>query len=69
MSETVKYLENQYHEGELVLLGQCIYELKRDSLNDRYFVVNQNNKLIYLDQIESVPVVKFSSNKISTTLF
>lgn len=58
MRKIVNYSENQYFNGQLVLLGHCNYELKFDALNYRYFIMNQNNELIYLDQLESVQVVK-----------
>ena len=62
MSETVRYTENQYYNGELVLIAQCTYELSFDTLNNRYFVINQNNELIYLDEIKSVAIVQISTN-------
>lgn len=67
--KTVKYVENHFNDGQLILIGQCAYELKLDTLNNRYFVINQNNELIYLDQIDSVAVVQINSNKTITTSF
>lgn len=69
MQQTVKYLENQYIDEYLVLVKLCSYELKIDSLNNRYFIVNQNNELIYLDQIDATATVQNSLNKIVYTSF
>lgn len=69
MRETVIYSENQYHDGQLVLLGQCSYELKFDTLKRCYFVMNQNNEIIYLDKIRSVSVVRISPNQMIVTSF
>lgn len=69
MSETARYIENQYYNGELVLIAQCTYELNFDTLNNRYFVINQNNELIYLDEIKSVAIVQISTNIAVITSF
>lgn len=63
------YSKNQFINGYLVLVGRCLYELKRDILNDRYFVMNQNNELIYLDLLDSVAVVKIGCDNSFTTSF
>lgn len=47
----LKYLEHQYQHGELVLLAEIGYEVKMDIVNTRFFVINQNNQLIYLDEL------------------
>lgn len=69
MRETVKYTENQYLKGQLVLIAHCTYNLNFDSVSSRYFVSNQYNELIYLDQIESFAVVQISPNKTIITSF
>ncbi|WP_157455677.1 hypothetical protein [Carnobacterium maltaromaticum] len=69
MRETVEYSENQYENGNLLLVSGHTYELRLDTLNNRYFVINQNNELIYLDQIESVATVKSKSSKTVKTSF
>ena len=38
MREAVRYSENQYRDGQGVLIGQYTYELKWNTLNNRYGV-------------------------------
>lgn len=45
------YLKDQKISGETVLLGEIYYEIKNDSIHNRFFVVNQNNQIIYLSDL------------------
>lgn len=63
MRKSVIYNENQYINNKLVLLKKCVFELKLDTLNNRYFVMNQNNELIYLDELNSKAIVRVGSEK------
>ncbi len=47
----IMYLKNQKILGETVLLGGIYYEIKNDSINNNFFVVNQNNQIIYLSDL------------------
>jgi len=54
----VKYSENQYINGELVLLAGNPYKFSFDKVNNKCFVINQNNKIVYLDKVSFVNDVK-----------
>lgn len=55
---TIHYQHHQSSDGEIVLVKDIPYELKMDSLTNRYFVVNMNHNLIYLDQFKEEAIVK-----------
>ena len=48
--KTIKYLRNQYSEGELAIVKDIGHLLMEDTIHRRYFVINMNNQIIYLDQ-------------------
>ncbi|CAD5897493.1 hypothetical protein CMALT430_160180 [Carnobacterium maltaromaticum] len=52
------YEENQYYLGVLALLAKTPYKIKMNTLEMRFFVVNQNNKFIYLDKPSGVYSIK-----------
>ncbi|MDZ5759249.1 hypothetical protein RAK27_11310 [Carnobacterium maltaromaticum] len=45
------YMEHQYSLGVVVALAQIPYKVKKDTLKNCFFIVNQNNQLIYLDKL------------------
>lgn len=54
----IKYETNQYSEGELAIVKDISYLLLEDTVHGRYFVVNFNNKIIYLDQFTEDAIVE-----------
>lgn len=59
----IKYSDPQYVEGKLVLLSECPYEFKRDESTHRFFVVNLDNKIIYLDQFNTMARIFTDTDK------
>lgn len=47
----VRYYQQQFYLGELVLLSGIPYKINLDTLEARLFVVNQNNQIIYIDRL------------------
>lgn len=54
----ITYEENQCYLGALALLARTPYKIKMNTLEMRFFVVNQNNKFIYLDKLSGVYSIK-----------
>lgn len=42
----------KYNRNRLVLLADSPYEVLKDRVNNRLFVLNQNNELIYVEEEE-----------------
>lgn len=59
----IKYRTNQYSEGELVLVKDFSHLLVEDTVHGRYFVVNANNQIIYLDQFTEEALVEVDGQK------
>ena len=49
--KTICFSKNQYIESKLALLANCKYKVLTDYINDADFVVNQNQEIIYLNQL------------------
>lgn len=43
------YKNNQFYGEKLELVKNIFYEIKIDYVHSRFFVVNMNNEIIYLD--------------------
>lgn len=69
VKETVVYSKNQYIENELVLVANIPYELKLDIAQKNFFVVNQNNEIIYLKKLKAIATVSNKEGDIFTTVF
>lgn len=62
----ISYKTNQYSEGELALVKDINYSLVEDTVHGRYFVMNLNNQIIYLDRfIEDAIVELDNKNQVS----
>lgn len=59
----IKYLTNQYSEGDLALVKNISHLVIEDKIHGRYFVVNFNNQIIYLDQFDENAVVNLDNQK------
>lgn len=61
--DKVMYLTNQFKGKKLVLVKGIFYPLIKDIIHFRYFIVNMNNEIIYLDQFNEKAVVKLVSDR------
>lgn len=61
--EKITYRTNQYSEGELALVKDISHLLLEDTVHGRYFVVNLNNQIIYLDQFTEEAIVEIGGQK------
>lgn len=52
------YQTNQFEGNKLVLVKGIFYTVLKDTIHLRYFVVNMNNEIIYLDQFDEKALVK-----------
>lgn len=60
--EKIMYQNNQYERAKLVLVKGFLYPLRIDTIHLRYFVINMNDEIIYLDQFNEKAVVRLASN-------
>ena len=56
------YKNNQFYGEKLVLVKNIFYEIKIDYIHSRFFVVNMNNEIIYLDCFCEKAIVKTSED-------
>ena len=54
------YKNNQFYGEKLELVKNIFYEIKIDYVHSRFFVVNMNNEIIYLDCFCEKAIVKTS---------
>ncbi|WP_413524712.1 hypothetical protein [Carnobacterium divergens] len=65
----VRYPTNQYCKGKLMIVKNICYSLIEDTLHNRYFVVNMNNQIVYLDQFKEEAVVELANHENMTVDF
>lgn len=65
----IMYKNNQFYGKKLVLISKIFYEVKIDYVHSRYFVVNMNNEIIYLDYFSEEAIVKTSEDNIELVNF
>lgn len=53
MNNYICYFEHQFIKDTLALLGNTPYECIEDKIHNRFFCVNQNNEIIYIDAFSS----------------
>ncbi|CAD5901935.1 conserved hypothetical protein [Carnobacterium maltaromaticum] len=57
------YQTNQYSDGNLVLVKGISHLLIEDIIHSRYFVLNFNNQIIYLDQFKEEAIVEMDNQE------
>lgn len=67
--QQIMYSTNQYSENKLALVKKIDYPILEDVVHLRYFVINMNNEIVYLDQFEEKAIVKMINGEMTKINF
>lgn len=59
----VMYRTNQYSKGKIMIVKDISHSLVEDTIHGRYFVMNLNNQIVYLDQFKEEAVVELENQE------
>lgn len=60
----IKYSENFYLDGELSIRANVPYILEADSKMDKFFVEDENNRTVCVDEFNGIGKIYTSENKL-----
>lgn len=65
--QLLTYYQHQIYLEKVVLLSGIPYEIKLNTLEERFFLVNQNNQLIYVDELVGKYFISVGEKKVRSS--